>query len=947
MDLGSRRLMTAPQPRGPPPGGRRGPARRPVRHPAVADGDPRRHRAPPQRAGRGGGRGGSRARAGTRPGRCAGGARGRGSGPGPRRGAVVPATQPGHRDPGPAAHAERHRGPSEGTRSRLSGRAGSRGGSRRGSSSGRAAPTGRGTPGRADPRHRDTPCRATPGRAGPRDPGPARGRDAPGERPGPAGHGPAGQRPLEHARPIRPPAPGPWHDGTGYLVRTSPDSRGRRPARPRRTARRDGHRAGTRWIGEDGAARGAGPAPTGRPASRSSRCGPLPLPGDVRGDLAVLVDDAHRLTRGRRRPGGRAGWDIPASGSPSPTGRGRAHRRWSSCSRCCGRGRTPAHTVVLGHAGRPRRSPRWADGALGATATPALVDFVAPADRRPARAGAPLLASLAAAPPGRERSGAGRPGPARRLEIPTEVDRPGPRRASPRWATTHRALLHALAAGAPLDADVLAEALGRPAAASAPSWSRRLRASGFLLASGDRGPPGARRPCWPRRPPDVTRGARRRLLTLLLDRGDQPVELARALVADGVRDLRAGRVLEEHGHRRAARRIPRWPASCSTRPSRAGDPGRALPPAAPRPPRSSATSTPRCSTPTPRCRTPMPPDRDPAAARGRRRAGPAGLPDPEQRSCTAPAGPEHAGTTWPSCCSPPAPAARRRPSWSRGERAAHAACRPCCPAAERAGRARGARLPADRAQRRRGHRHRCPPSPGRSRSWSRSGRTALMPDTPAALSALVALHAGEFAMAESVLSRALATELGGRPARPRHLLLLGWAAMLRGRLAAARTHLAEARAAAEPAFEPRDELCARALEMGVARRSSDLRRRCGPAGSGRGRRSCGTRSTCSACCRWASSSSRRPDCATSWASWRRTGRRRQRCCAGWAIRRCGRRRCTGAGSRRRSWPATPPSWGRTRAPWSPRRRASPSPRRSPRPAAPGCGCSPTTSTPGR
>jgi DNA-binding NarL/FixJ family response regulator len=45
--------------------------------------------------------------------------------------------------------------------------------------------------------------------------------------------------------------------------------------------------------------------------------------------------------------------------------------------------------------------------------------------------------------------------------------------------------------------------------------------------------------------------------------------------------------------------------------------------------------------------------------------------------------------------------------------------------------------------------------------------------------------------------------------------------MLRGRLAAARTHLAEARAAAEPAFEPRDELCARALEMGVARRSSD------------------------------------------------------------------------------------------------------------------------------
>jgi DNA-binding CsgD family transcriptional regulator len=101
------------------------------------------------------------------------------------------------------------------------------------------------------------------------------------------------------------------------------------------------------------------------------------------------------------------------------------------------------------------------------------------------------------------------------------------------------------------------------------------------------------------------------------------------------------------------------------------------------------------------------------------------------------------------------------------------------------------------------------------------GRTALMPDTPAALSALVALHAGELSMAESVLNRALLTELGGRPAHPRHLLLLGWTAMLRGRLTAARSHVAEARAAAEHDLEPRDELWLRALEMGVARRSSD------------------------------------------------------------------------------------------------------------------------------
>jgi DNA-binding CsgD family transcriptional regulator len=101
------------------------------------------------------------------------------------------------------------------------------------------------------------------------------------------------------------------------------------------------------------------------------------------------------------------------------------------------------------------------------------------------------------------------------------------------------------------------------------------------------------------------------------------------------------------------------------------------------------------------------------------------------------------------------------------------------------------------------------------------GRTALLPDTPAALAALVALHCGELAVAESVLQRAVATDAGGRPSRPRHQLLLGWVAMLRGRMAPARECIERARAAARQGFEPRDELFHQVLAVGLARRGGD------------------------------------------------------------------------------------------------------------------------------
>ncbi|HEY2242153.1 MAG TPA: hypothetical protein VGI21_25335, partial [Streptosporangiaceae bacterium] len=104
-----------------------------------------------------------------------------------------------------------------------------------------------------------------------------------------------------------------------------------------------------------------------------------------------------------------------------------------------------------------------------------------------------------------------------------------------------------------------------------------------------------------------------------------------------------------------------------------------------------------------------------------------------------------------------------------------------------------------------------------------AGSTPLLPDTPAALAALVAMHAGEFAAAASVLRRATAARHGGRLAGTRHQLLLGFLAMLRGHTGDAHALLTAAGAGAgRPALEPRDELFAAAIEVGLARREGDL-----------------------------------------------------------------------------------------------------------------------------
>jgi DNA-binding CsgD family transcriptional regulator len=98
---------------------------------------------------------------------------------------------------------------------------------------------------------------------------------------------------------------------------------------------------------------------------------------------------------------------------------------------------------------------------------------------------------------------------------------------------------------------------------------------------------------------------------------------------------------------------------------------------------------------------------------------------------------------------------------------------------------------------------------------------ALLSDSPAALAAVVALNCGEFGVAESVLARAVGIGLGGEFARSRHQVLQAWIAMQRGDLERARALLA-CPGPAGGALEPREELTAAAIEVGIARREGNL-----------------------------------------------------------------------------------------------------------------------------
>jgi DNA-binding CsgD family transcriptional regulator len=98
------------------------------------------------------------------------------------------------------------------------------------------------------------------------------------------------------------------------------------------------------------------------------------------------------------------------------------------------------------------------------------------------------------------------------------------------------------------------------------------------------------------------------------------------------------------------------------------------------------------------------------------------------------------------------------------------------------------------------------------------GQSVLLPDSPAAVGALVGIQCGELAVAETLLQRAAAAHSGGPAFTARHRLLLAWVAMVRGN-----TELATQRLdAVGTELYPRDWLFAVGLRAGLARRASDL-----------------------------------------------------------------------------------------------------------------------------
>lgn len=97
----------------------------------------------------------------------------------------------------------------------------------------------------------------------------------------------------------------------------------------------------------------------------------------------------------------------------------------------------------------------------------------------------------------------------------------------------------------------------------------------------------------------------------------------------------------------------------------------------------------------------------------------------------------------------------------------------------------------------------------------------VLPDTPQALAAPVAVLAGDAATAEALLEDAVAAGVGGPVAVQRHRLLLAWVRLRAGRFDTAVTELAAAGRGAGPG---RDRLLCAVLEAGLARRSGDIAR---------------------------------------------------------------------------------------------------------------------------
>jgi DNA-binding CsgD family transcriptional regulator len=101
----------------------------------------------------------------------------------------------------------------------------------------------------------------------------------------------------------------------------------------------------------------------------------------------------------------------------------------------------------------------------------------------------------------------------------------------------------------------------------------------------------------------------------------------------------------------------------------------------------------------------------------------------------------------------------------------------------------------------------------------RAAPAAVLPDTPHALGAIVAVTAGDARTGERLLEAAISAGVGGPVAADRHRLLLAWVQLRTGRYDGA---IAELRRTADRQLTGRDLLLRAALAAGIARRSGDV-----------------------------------------------------------------------------------------------------------------------------
>ncbi|GAB2636769.1 LuxR C-terminal-related transcriptional regulator [Prescottella soli] len=103
---------------------------------------------------------------------------------------------------------------------------------------------------------------------------------------------------------------------------------------------------------------------------------------------------------------------------------------------------------------------------------------------------------------------------------------------------------------------------------------------------------------------------------------------------------------------------------------------------------------------------------------------------------------------------------------------------------------------------------------------STSAHVRLLPDSATAVTALLCLHSGELAHADSVLRRALESDPPSSIARTRHLVLSAWTAMIGGDLTAAAS-IVDA-LPTDSTLHAREALFIHGLRVGLARRNGDV-----------------------------------------------------------------------------------------------------------------------------